>query len=317
MSNYWSTRRVLVTGGTGFLGSHVVEQLRALSPASVTVARHRDFDLTKEDQVARLFAEHPCDVVLHLAGLVGGILPNRERPAEYFYQNLTMGTFLLHHAWKARAKHFVAAGAGCGYPENAPNPLKETDLWSGFPQKESAPYSLAKRLLTIQAEAYHRQYGFTSTILIPGNIYGPYDNFHLLDAHVIPALVRKFVEAADDHLPEVVVWGSGKAARDFVYAGDVARGILLAAEKQVGNELINLSSGIETPVREVVEQLHAVTGFQGKIVWDTSKPDGQLHRRFDTSKAASLLGWKASTSLREGLALTADWYRKHRAEARK
>jgi GDP-L-fucose synthase len=317
MSNFWSTKRVLVTGGTGFLGSHVVEQLRARGSASLFLVRHRDYDLSREPEVERLFQEHPADIVIHLAGLVGGILPNRERPAVYFYQNLTMGTFMLHHAWKARARHFLAAGAGCGYPESAPNPLKESDLWSGFPQKESAPYSLAKRLMTIQAEAYSRQHGFTSTILIPGNIYGPFDNFHLLDAHVVPALVRKFVEAADQGRPEVVVWGTGKAARDFIYAGDVAKGILLAAEKGIGTELINLSPGIETPVRDVVDILKDASGFKGKIVWDTTKPDGQLHRRFDTSKAEQLLGWKAETRLRDGLALTVDWYRKHQAEARK
>lgn len=317
MSFQWQDQRVVVTGGTGFLGSHLVAQLRAKSPRSLYLARHADYDLTQENQVARLLEEHPADVVIHLAGLVGGILPNRERPAEYFFQNLTMGTYMLHYAWKSGARHFLAAGAGCGYPETAPNPLKETDFWAGFPQKESAPYSLAKRLLSVQADAYHRQYGFPSTILIPGNIYGPFDNFHLLDAHVIPALVRKFVEATDGRHPEVVVWGTGKAARDFIYAGDVADGILRAAERNIGTELINLSSGLETPVREVVELLTEVTGFSGRVIWDTTKPDGQLHRRFDTTKAQRLLDWKASTRLRDGLALTVDWYRKHQDEARR
>lgn len=317
MSLDWSNKRVLVTGGTGFLGTHLVQQLEKKKPQAIYLARHRDYDLTREEQVEKLFAEHPADVVIHLAGLVGGILPNRERPADYFYQNLTMGTFLLHHAWKSGAKHFLAAGAGCGYPETAPNPLKETDFWSGFPQKESAPYSLAKRLLSIQADAYQRQHGFPSTILIPGNIYGPYDNYHLLDAHVIPALVRKFVEACDNKAAEVVVWGTGKAARDFIYAGDVADGILRAAERGIETEVINLSSGIETPVKAVVELLTEITGFAGKVAWDTTKPDGQLHRRFDTAKAGRLLDWQASTSLREGLAITVKWYREHQHEARR
>lgn len=316
MCAYWSDKHVLVTGGTGFLGTHVVTQLEAKSPARVTVVRHRDFDLATEADVARLFTQYRPDVVLHLAGLVGGILPNRERPAEYFYQNLMMGTLMLHYAWKSGAKKFVAAGAGCGYPEFAPNPLQEKDFWSGFPQKESAPYSLAKRLLTIQSEAYYRQYGFVSVIGVPGNIYGPHDNFNLLDAHVIPALARKFVEATDDGLPEIEVWGSGKAARDFVYAGDVASGLLGAAERISQNDIINLSSGIETSVKEVVALLQEITGFPGKICWNASRPDGQLHRRFDTSKARNLLGWQASTSLRDGLKVTVDWYRAHRQEAR-
>jgi GDP-L-fucose synthase len=317
MSFQWQEQRVLVTGGNGFLGSHLVAQLQTKNPKSIFLARHKEYDLTKEEQVARMFAEHPADLVIHLAGLVGGILPNKERPAEYFFQNLTMGTFMLHYASTSGARHFLAAGAGCGYPENAPNPLREQDFWTGFPQKESAPYSLAKRLLTIQAEAYQRQYGFPSTILIPGNIYGPYDNYHLLDAHVIPALVRKFVEATDQNHPEVVVWGTGKAARDFIYAGDVADGILRAAERGIGTDIINLSSGIETPVRDVIELLTEISGFRGKVVWDTTKPDGQLHRRFDTSKAGQLLDWQATTKLRDGLVLTVDWYRKHQGEARR
>jgi len=307
---------ILVTGGTGFLGSHVVTALRERFGNEVFVARHADYDLTHEENVVRLFREHPSQLVIHLAGLVGGIWPNRERPAEFFYQNLTMGTFLLHHAWKSGAKKFVAAGAGCGYPENAPNPLRETDLWSGFPQRESAPSSLAKRLLSIQSEAYFRQYGFVSIIGIPGNIYGPNDNFNLTDAHVIPALVRKFVEAADDGKPVVEVWGSGRAARDFVYAGDVADGLIRAAERIERAEVINVSSGIETSVADVVTELNQITRFRGDIRWDSSKPDGQLHRRFDTTKAKALLGWDARTPLREGLELTVDWYRSHRAAAR-
>jgi len=308
---------VLVTGGTGFLGTHVCGKLRTMKTKEIIIPRHGDCDLTREDNVIRLFDNCKPDVVIHLAGLVGGILPNRERPAEFFYQNLMIGTLMLHYAWKSGVKRFVAAGAGCGYPEFAPKPLKEVDLWSGFPQKESAPYSLAKRMLTIQSEAYFRQYGFISIICIPGNIYGPYDNFNLLDAHVIPALVRKFVEAAQLEAPEVEVWGSGRAARDFVYVGDAAKGLLRAAERINRAEVINLSGGEEIAVRKVVEMLKAITGYNGKIVWNRSRPDGQLHRRFDTSKARRLLKWEARTTLQEGLRSTVAWYRAHQDEARK
>jgi GDP-L-fucose synthase len=317
MNAFWHSKKVLVTGGAGFLGSHVVERLRSLRPHELTVVRRRDYDLTREADVARLFYDRRPDIVLHLAGLVGGILPNRERPAEYFYQNLMMGTLLLHHACRNGVAKFVAAGAGCGYPEHATSPLKEADLWSGFPQQESAPYSLAKRLLTIQAEAYSRQFGLVSIIGIPGNIYGPYDNFHLLDAHVIPALVRKFVEAVQTNAASVEIWGTGQATRDFVYAGDAADGLLRAAELLERTDVINLSSGRETSIRQVVDLLRNICGYGGRIDWNTSRPDGQLQRCFDVSKAKLMLGWTAATPLAEGLLATVDWYRAHQHEARK
>lgn len=317
MSKFWMNKRVLVTGGNGFLGTHVCKRLRSMRPQKLIIPRHKDYDLTRETDVLQLFQKYKPDVVIHLAGLVGGILPNKERPAEYFYQNLLMGTLMFHYSWKHGVKRFVAAGAGCGYPELAPNPLKEKDFWSGFPQAESAPYSLAKRLLTIQSEAYYRQYGFVSVICIPGNIYGPYDNFNLLDSHVIPALVRKFVEAAQQNAAEVEVWGSGRAARDFIYAGDVASGLLQAAETINHADIINMSSGEETSVRSVVNILKTIVGYKGKVVWNKSRPDGQLHRRFDISKAQKLLHWEPRTSLRNGLQRTVDWYRTHQQEARK
>ncbi|MFH1478137.1 MAG: NAD-dependent epimerase/dehydratase family protein [Verrucomicrobiota bacterium] len=317
MNSFWRDKSVLVTGGTGFLGTHVCQQLRSMHAKAIIIPKHRDYDLTRETDVRRLFNQYEPDVVIHLAGLVGGILPNRERPAEFFYQNLMIGTLMMHYAWKSGVKRFVAAGAGCGYPEFAPKPLREADLWSGFPQKESAPYSLAKRMLAIQSDAYFRQYGFIAVICIPGNIYGPYDNFNLLDAHVIPALVRKFVEAAQLKAPAVEVWGSGRAARDFVYVGDAAKGLLRAAERINCAEVINLSGGEEIAVRKVVAMLKTITGYSGKIVWNRSRPDGQLHRRFDTSKARRLLKWEAQTTLREGLCRTVAWYRAHQDEARK
>ncbi|HEV2386397.1 MAG TPA: NAD-dependent epimerase/dehydratase family protein [Candidatus Acidoferrales bacterium] len=317
MTSFWAGKRVLVTGGAGFLGSHVVDQLRQAGCPDPIVFRSRDYDLAKENHVARLFRDHPADIVVHLAGLVGGIGANKERPADFFYQNLMMGALTLHYAWKTGVRKFVCAGAGCGYPEHAPIPLREENFWDGFPQQESAPYSLAKRMLHVQSLAYWRQHRFPAIVTIPGNIYGPYDNFDLRNAHVIPALVRKFVEAADDPARQTVeVWGTGRPTRDFVYAGDVAEGILRAGEVYDSSALVNLSSGAETSIRQVVDALVEITGFRGRIAWNASQPDGQLRRLFDVSKAERELGFRARTSLVEGLRLTVDWYRIHRAEAR-
>jgi GDP-L-fucose synthase len=315
----WTNQRVLVTGGAGFLGSHLVEKLQARGCRNIFVFRGKDFDLTKEEQVSRLFQEHPADIVIHLAGLVGGVYPNMMWPAQYFYQNLMMGVLTMHYAWKSGVRKFVCAGAGCGYPEKAPLPLKEESFWDGFPQQPSYAYSLAKRMLHVQSMAYWQQYQFPSIVTIPGNIYGPYDNFDLENAHVIPALVRKFVEATvagSGQSEKVVVWGSGKATRDFVYAGDVAEGMLQAADAYDSAQLVNLASGREHSVREVVNALTEITRFKGEVVWDTSKPEGQGRRLFDIGKAKRELGYEAKTSLYEGLKVTADWYRQNRGEAR-
>ena len=313
--SYWSDKRVVVTGGAGFIGSHVVEALKA-EGCEPFVVRSHDYDLTRENDVALLYEDRRPEVVFHLAGLVGGIAANKERPAEFFYQNLMMGTFMLHLGHRLGVNKFVAAGAGCGYPQDAPMPLKEASFWDGLPQPESAPYSLAKRLLHIQSQAYYQEYGFNSIICIPGNVYGPNDNFDLRASHVVPALVRKFVDAVGSGHSEVVVWGSGRPTRDFVYAGDVARGMLLAAERYGGAELINISSGVETRVREVVETLAQVTGFKGRIVWDESQPEGQHRRVFDVTKARRDLGFRAEMGLRQGLEATVAWYQENRAAAR-
>lgn len=307
----WNQQRVIVTGGAGFVGSNVVEALRVEGCRDLFVVRSRDYDLTRASDVERLLGETKPDIVVHLAGLVGGILPNKERPAEFFYQNLMMGTQLIHYASRTGVKKLVAAGAGCGYPENAPIPIEENSLWDGYPQAESAPYSLAKRMLTVQADAYYRQYGFVTVVGMPGNIYGPYDNFDLYQAHVIPALVRKFVEAVEEEAREVIVWGSGKPARDFVYVGDVARGLLRMAEHYDRPALVNLSSGIATTVREVVDALVEITGFPGEVVWDTSKPEGQRLRQFDVTRARKEMGFVAEVGLTEGLRRTVEWYRAH------
>ncbi len=314
--SFWQDKKVIVTGGAGFLGSYVTEELRKAGCREVFVVRSREYDLTKEENVIRLLEDTHPDIVLHLAGLVGGIAANKALPAEYFYQNLTIGTFMLHHSWRFKVQKFVAAGAGCGYPEHAPMPLKEEDFWSGLPQAESAPYSLAKRLLHIQSLAYYQQYGFVSIIGIPGNVYGSNDNFDLQASHVVPALVRKFTEAVEEGKEEVVVWGTGGPTRDFVYAEDVARGLLLAAERYERPELVNISSGVETSIRELVDSIQELADFQGRVVWDASRPDGQGRRCFDVSKAQQDLGFQAQTSLREGLERTIAWYKSNKALAR-
>jgi GDP-L-fucose synthase len=306
--SYWANQKVLITGGEGFLGHHVVDALSGAGCKEIFLVKHNHYDLTVDAEVKRLFSDQRPDIVFHLAGLVGGILPNKERPAEFFYQNLMMGTLAMHYAWKAGVKKFVAAGAGCGYPEQAPIPLKENSFWDGFPQKESAPYSLAKRLLSIQSLAYYQQYGFVSIICIPGNLYGPWDNFNLLDAHVIPALVRKFVEAKINKAPTIEIWGTGRPSRDFIYAGDVAEGMLKAVETYKKNEIVNISSGIETSIRQLTEQLKALTEYEGEITWNTSRPDGQLRRCFDLTKARKDLGFEAKIGLAAGLRKTVAWY---------
>ncbi|MEM7204413.1 MAG: NAD-dependent epimerase/dehydratase family protein [Planctomycetota bacterium] len=330
--SFWTDKRVVVTGGGGFLGNHVVEKLGDASCPHVFVVRARDYDLTREEAAAQLFGDLAAgkggwpaqaagrpgavDIVLHLAGLVGGIGANKARPADFFYKNLMMGVHTMHQSWKAGVAKFVAAGAGCGYPEDAPLPLSEASFWQGFPQQESAPYSLAKRMLHVQSLAYWRQYNFPAVVTIPGNIYGPHDQFDLENSHVVPGLVRKFVEATEDGKSQVEVWGSGKPTRDFVYAGDVAEGILRAAEVYQEPALVNLSSGTETSIKEVVDTLVEITGFGGEIAWDRSRPDGQSRRVFDVSKAKQDMGFACGTSLRDGLQRTVDWYRAHRKEAR-
>lgn len=316
MSFAWSKQRVLVTGATGFLGTNMVEALRKCD-CFIDTSQHSSIcDLTDGQNVDTVCTAFNPTAVVHMAGLVGGIGANLARPAEFFYENLLMGILLAQYAMRHGVKKFVAVGAGCGYPEHAPIPTKETDLWNGYPQAPSAPYSLAKRMLVVQAEAMYQQYGFRSVIGMPGNIYGPHDNFSLQAGHVIPALVRKFVEAVADGKAIVSVWGTGRATRDFVYVGDVCGGLLRIAEAYDTPELVNLSSGVETSIAEVVDLLVKLTAFKGRVVWDVSKPDGQLRRCFDVSKAAGI-GWRAVVSLKEGLGRTVEWYRANKGVARR
>lgn len=310
---FWEGRKVLVTGGSGFLGSFVAQKLQEKGCKLVFVPRSKDYDLRQLGSIQRLLAEARPDVAIHLAARVGGIGANRARPAEFFYDNLMMGAQLLHEAWRGRVAKFVAVGTVCAYPKFTPVPFKEEDLWNGYPEETNAPYGLAKKMLLVQSQAYREQYGFNSIFLLPVNLYGPRDSFDLETSHVVPALIRKCVEAnerGDDH---IVAWGTGNPTREFLYVEDAADGILLAAQQYDGSEPVNLGSGMEISIKDLVHLVVQMTGFEGKIVWDTSKPDGQPRRCLDTSKAEKLFGFKAKTRFEEGLRRTIEWYRQTRA----
>lgn len=311
----WRDKRVLITGGAGFVGSHLVGSLRRAGCREVFVARSHAYDLTKEEHCIRLLGDTQPDTVFHLAGLVGGIGANKARPAEFFYQNLTMGTFMLHHSWRFGVSKFVAAGAG-HYPVHAPIPLKEESLWDGSPQAETAPYSLAKRLLHTQSAAYYQQYGFVSVVCLLANVYGPNQSFDPQASPVVPALIRKFVEATEQGDEYVTVWGTGRATRDFIYVTDVAHALLLTAEHYERAELVNISTGTETSIGELVNLLVELTGFMGRVDWDTSQPDGTMRHCLDPNKAKSDLGFQSQIGLREGLKHTVDWFKANRQYAR-
>lgn len=310
-TNFWNDKRVTITGGSGFLGSFVVEKLKARGAKDIFIPRKRDFDLVQPDQIAKMLEAARPDIVLHLAALAGGIGVNSARPAEFFYNNLMMGVPLMHQAWEQGVDKFVALGTICSYPNMTPVPFKEEDLWGGYPEVTNAPYGLAKKMLLVQAQAYRQQYDYNAIFLLPVNLYGPRDNFNLETSHVIPALIRKLIEAQERGDGEVHLWGDGSPTREFLYVEDAAEGILLAAENYDGEEPVNLGSGMEISIKDLAELIGRLTGFEGKFVWDTSKPNGQPRRMLDVSRAEENFGFRAGTDFETGLSKTIDYYREN------
>ncbi len=313
--SFWADKRVLVTGGAGFLGSYVVGKLHQRGCKEVFVPRSRDYDLREMSAVIRLYEEIDPQVVIHLAAVVGGIGANRERPGEFFYDNLIMGVQLMEQARHFEVEKFVGVGTVCAYPKFTAVPFKEESLWDGYPEETNAPYGLAKKMLLVQGQAYGAQYGFNSIYLLPVNLYGPGDDFDPSSSHVIPALIKKAFDALDEDEDEIVVWGTGKATREFLYVEDAAEGILLATEKYDKPDPVNLGAGFEISIKDLVGLIVEYAGFKGKIVWDTSKPDGQPRRCLDTTKAEKEFGFKARTDFREGLRRTIDWCREQRRKS--
>jgi GDP-L-fucose synthase len=307
-------KTILVTGGAGFLGSHLVARLQQHGCQKLIVPRSREYDLTDAQAIRRLFAQHRPEVVLHLAAQVGGIGANRRNPGTFLYSNLIMGTQLIEVSRQAGVEKFLAVGTICCYPKFTPVPFKEADLWNGYPEETNAPYGLAKKMLIVQLEAYRQQFGFNGLNLLVVNLYGPGDNFDLESSHVIPALIRKFLEAKDRGERVVTLWGTGRASREFLYVEDAARAIHLAAEKLETSEPVNVGSGKEIAVGDLAELIARKTGFSGEIRYDAGKPDGQPRRCLDVARAKELFGFAAATSLDEGLERTIAWYRGQREQ---
>jgi GDP-L-fucose synthase len=313
----WPESRVIVTGGAGFLGRYVLAELRQRNVGDLIVPRKAEYDLRDAAAIQRLLAvaaersaqDGKAVIVFHLAAHVGGIGANRERPAEFFYDNLMMGTQLMHESWRAGVAKFIAAGTVCSYPKFAPIPFREDDLWNGYPEETNAPYGLAKKMLLVQSEAYRAQYGWNSIFLLPVNLYGPYDNFDLQTGHVIPALIRKCLEAQAAGADELYAWGDGTPTREFLYAADAAAGLVLAAETYNDSAPVNLGSSAEISIRDLMELIARLTGFNGRIVWQTDKPNGQPRRKLDVTRARELFGFQSQTSFEDGLRRTIDWYR--------
>ena len=305
----WNGKKILVTGGAGFLGSSIAKKLkeRGVNEKDIRIPRSKGMDLRKWENCVEVVKD--IDTVIHLGAKVGGIGFNRNYPATLFYDNAIMGIQLMEAARREGIEKFVAIGTVCAYPKFTPVPFKEEDLWDGYPEETNAPYGLAKKMLLVQSQAYRQQYGFNSIFLLPVNLYGSGDNFNPESSHVIPALIRKFTEALDDNKKEVVVWGTGKASREFLYVEDAARGIILATEKYDKSDPVNIGAGFEIKIKDLVELIADITGFKGEIRWDTSKPDGQPRRCLDVSKAKKEFGFEAKTDFREGLEKTIEWYK--------
>ena len=306
---YFTDLRVLATGGAGFLGSYVADNLRRKGCKDIFIPRSKDYNLVENEAVIKLYRETKPDLVIHLAANVGGIGANRANPGLFFYNNLMMGVQMMEQGRIHGVQKFVAIGTICAYPKYAPIPFKEEDLWNGYPEETNAPYGLAKKMLLVQAQAYREQYSFNAIYLLPVNLYGPGDNFDLSSSHVIPALIKKCLDAVEKREKYIEVWGTGKATREFLYVEDAAEGIVLATEHYNGAEPVNLGAGSEISIGELVSLIVKLTGFRGEILWDDTKPDGQPRRLLDTTKAEKYFGFKAKMDLEEGLRKTIDWYR--------
>src|SRR5512138_1435559 len=316
MAIHWPTERVVVTGGAGFLGSFVQEELRRRGAKDVFVPRSKDYDLVRMDAVKALYRDARPTLVLHLAARVGGIGANRDNPGRFFYENLMMGVQLIEVGRRTGLKKLVALGTICAYPKFAPVPFREEDIWNGYPEETNAPYGLAKKMLLVQSEAYRQQYGFNSIVLFPVNLYGPRDNFDLETSHVVPALVRKCIEARERGERRIVVWGDGSPTREFLHARDAAEGIVTAAERYDKSDPVNLGAGFEIRIRDLVPLVARLCRFEGEIAWDTTRPNGQPRRMLDTSRALREFGWKARIPFEEGLRETVEWYESRRGAHR-
>jgi GDP-L-fucose synthase len=316
--DFWQNKRVIVTGGGGFLGSFVMEKLKERGATDIFIPRKKDYDLTQREAIERFYVDalkgvDPKNVVIiHLAANVGGIGANREHPAEFFYDNMIMGVELMHQAYKHGVGKFVATGTVCAYPKFTPVPFKEDAIWDGYPEETNAPYGLAKKMMLVQAQTYRQQYGFNAIYLLPVNLYGPRDNFNLQTSHVIPALIRKAIEAGERGDKEMLAWGDGSPTREFLYVEDAADGILTAAEKYNGDLPVNLGSGYEISIKDLTEMVVKLTGFNGEIVWQTDKPNGQPRRGLDVSRAKELFGWSSQVSFEEGMRRTIEWFKSNR-----
>lgn len=309
--SFWDNKRVLVTGGSGFLGSHLVKRLEGFG-ATVIAPRHTDYDLVDNEQVKKMYKENPADMVIHLAAVVGGIGANREHPGKFFYDNLMMGVQLIEQARQFSIPKFVALGTICAYPKYTPIPFKEEDLWNGYPEETNAPYGLAKKMMLVQSQGYREEYGYNSIFLLPVNLYGPNDNFDPESSHVVPAIIKKCIDAVENDDDKIVCWGDGSPTREFLYVEDAVEGILLAAEKYDSSEPVNLGSAFEISIKDLTEIIAKHTGFSGKIEWDTSKPNGQPRRKLDTSRAEKEFGFKSKTTFEDGLEKTIAWYKQNR-----
>ena len=306
--DFWTNKNVLITGGNGFLGSHLLDKLKSTA-AHVVAPSHEEYDLVGLDDIRRMYDEHPADIVIHLAAKVGGIGANREHPGSFFYDNLMMGTQLMHEAYLRKIDKFVALGTVCAYPKYTPVPFNESELWNGYPEETNAPYGLAKKMMLVQSQGYREEYGFNSIFLLPVNLYGPGDNFDPSSSHVIPALIKKCVDAVQNKDSEIIVWGDGSASREFLYVDDAAEGILLATENYNSSEPVNIGSSFEITIKDLVDIIAKQTGFDGDIRWDTTKPNGQPRRKLDVSRAKKEFGFVSQTGFEEGLKKTISWYK--------